>query len=375
MNFSADGYRTRGRATRPLIRAWDLWNGNGRLERRLYPYLPGVTAVLSSDGGLRSFAERIIDELGEAGHVPPQARRLTRYFVRPKGVAVLVAGAPDDGGVIVRLPLDEQAARVCALHHRATESLACDARIPATLRALFPAPLASGTYDGHVFFAESARPGESGRRYYTRSGRRYDRAITNAAEVVCALRRATEIPVTIDEAEFDRLCGTWLGELQALVAADKRDDLIAIETWLRATLIGRTVPLGWHHGDYDFANLLYGANDEVTAILDFEAFDARGLPLIDLLLLLARRIIRRHGLSFGMLFLRAILTRALPPLEAELFEREVRTIGADERLCQAIALCCWLNHLRLRRDSWLVRSPSWLDANLHAVVASVRRML
>lgn len=375
MSFSADGYRTRGRLTRPLIRVWDAWNRDGRAERRLYRYVPGVTAVLSTEDGTPCFAERILDDLAANGRIPPGGRELRRYFVRPKGVVVLVAGTPDEDGAIVRLPLDEQAARVCERHHRATETLAADARIPAELRALFPEPLAAGNYDGQVFFAESARPGESGRRYYTRSGRRYDRAITSAAEVVCALRRATETRVTIDDAEFARLCGDWLVELREIVRPDAREDLAAIEDWLRHALLGTTVPLGWHHGDYDFANLLYGESDQVTAILDFEAFDARGLPLIDLLLLLARRLIRRHGLSFGMLFVRAILTRSLPPLETELFDREARTIGADERLCQAIALCCWLNHLRLRRDSWLVRSPSWLEDNLHAVMASVRRTL
>jgi SAM-dependent methyltransferase len=375
MSFSADGYRTRGRLTRPLIRAWDVGNRDARLERRLYRYVPGFTTVLSTDTETRSFAERILDELAATGRIEPAARALRSYFVRPKGVAVLVAGVPADGGVIVRLPLDDQAARVCERHHRAIEAFASDPRLSAELRTLFPKPLASGHYDGHAFFAESARPGESGRRYYTRSGRRYDRAITSAAEVVCALRRATETRVTIDDAEFGRLCGEWLADLREIVGTETRDDLAAIDEWLRTTLIGTTVPLGWHHGDYDFANLLYGPDDRVSAILDFEAFDPRGLPLIDLLLLLARRLIRRHGLSFGMLFLRSILTRALPPLETKIFDREVAAVGADERLCRAIALCCWLNHLRLRRDSWLVRSPSWLEDNLHAVVANVRRSL
>ena len=104
-------------------------------------------------------------------------------------------------------------------------------------------------------------------------------------------------------------------------------------------------------------------------------FDAHGLPLIDLMVLVARRPIRRKGFAFGTLFARSILARKLPPLEARLLEEEMRTVGADEELYQALALCCWLDHLRLRRDSWLVRSPSWLDQNLHEVVEAVRRIL
>jgi aminoglycoside phosphotransferase (APT) family kinase protein/SAM-dependent methyltransferase len=375
MNFSADPYRTRGRAVRPLIRAWDALNNGGTLERRLYRYLPGLSAVLSTDVAAGSFAERLLNHLGAKGVLGAADRGLARYFVRPKGVAVLGTGTPGEGGVVIRLPLEERAEATCARHHQALETLANDARIPAAVRALFPAPVARGYLDGQAFFAETAVAGESGRLYYSRPERRYDRAITDAADVLCQLRRATEEPVTIDRPEFNRLCGDFLAQLGGLVKDDGREALDAVARWLEATLIGRTLPLGWSHGDYDLANLFYGPDDRVSGILDFEVFDPRGLPLIDLLLLLARRSIRRHGVAFGTLFTRVILSRTLPPLEAELFEREFRAVGADERLYRALAICGWLNHLRLRRDSWLVRSPSWLDANLHAVVATVRRVL
>jgi aminoglycoside phosphotransferase (APT) family kinase protein len=151
--------------------------------------------------------------------------------------------------------------------------------------------------------------------------------------------------------------------------------LDTVERFLRDTLVGATLPLGWYHGDYDFANLLYGPDDTVTGILDFEVFDPRGLPLIDFLVLLARRPIRQREFAFGTLFVRFILERKLPPLETSLIEREMRTLGIDDRLYRALALCCWLNHLRLRRDSWLVRSPAWLEDNLHTVIESVRRVL
>jgi aminoglycoside phosphotransferase (APT) family kinase protein/SAM-dependent methyltransferase len=374
MNFSADAYRTRGRLVRPLIRLWDRCNRGAAIERRLYGYLPGMSAVLSGNAGSRSFAERIIQ------HVTPgrDSMPLTRYFVRPKGVAVLVAGRPEQGpheGLVVRLPLDPRAEDTCALHHRTLESFASDARLSPALRALFPAPIAQGTFEGQTFFAETSLHGESGRLYYSRSDRRYDRAIVNAAEVLCGLRRATETPVVIDQAEFDRLVGTWLGELRGLVREENRATIDAIAGWLAPTLIGSTLPLGWHHGDYDFANLLYGADDSVTGILDFEVFEPRGLPLIDLLLLLARRPIRKQGFAFGTLFTNVILNRNLPRLEAGLLEEEMRILGIDEPLYRALALCCWLNHLRLRRDTWLVRSPSWLDDNLHDVVECVRRLL
>ncbi len=373
MQFSADVYRARGRALRWLVGAWDLVSLPARVRRHLYSGVPSIAAVLSTDPDGSSFAERIIRDLG--AHIPPAARIITHYFVRPKGVAVLIAGVPGDGGAIVRVPLDDRGEQACSIHHRAVETLSRESRIPRMLRTLFPTPIATGTYERQRFFVESALPGETGRRYYSHRRRRYDRAIVNAAEVLSALRRATEQPVKIDATEFDRLCGRWLGELLAFVRGDVRADLEAIQQWLERTLIGTTVPLGWHHGDYDLANLLYGPDDAVTAILDFEAFDARGLPLVDLLVLLTRRLIRRHGLPFGTVFVRASLTRTLPPLEAELFAREQRRIGADERLCRAMALCCWLNHLRLRRDTWLVRSPSWLESNLHEVVVAIRRTL
>jgi len=375
MNFCADPYRTRGRGLRAMVRAWERVNRRGAIEQRACLWLPGFHAVLSTAPAVPSFAERLLDELASAGRIPAGARQLCRYFVRPRGVVVLAAGAPGREDAMVRLPLDAQAETGCRRHHDAITLVGADTRIPHALRRLFPLPLAEGTFAGQAFFAESAVPGESGRMYYARPARRYDRAIASAAEAVCGLRRATEAPVRIDAAEFARLCGDWLGELRGFVRGEGLGALDVIEAWLGRTLIGTTLPLGWQHGDFDLANLLYGPDDRVTGILDFEAFEPRGLPLIDLLLLLARRVIRRQGMAFGDVFVGAILNGALAPLEAELFAREMAIVGADEQVRKAIALCSWLNHLKLRRDSWLVRSPSWLDANLHSVLEIVRSVL
>jgi SAM-dependent methyltransferase/uncharacterized protein YbaR (Trm112 family) len=370
MNFSADAYRTRGKFLRPLVKVWDFWNRAGAVERKLYALLPGVSAVLSTEAGRESFAERVVHHVtGMNGNGPS----LSRYYVRPKGVAVLVAGTPDVQGLVVRLPMNEGSEATCALHHRALTTLADDERIPPALRALFPQPIGDGHFEGQPFFAETSLTGESGRVYYSRSGRRYDRAIVNAAEAVCGLRRATDVPTLIDDTQYARLCGTWLTELRGIVPESARATIEKIEGFLDRTLRGATLPLGWHHGDYDFANLLYGTDDSVRGILDFEVFDAHGLPLIDLLLLLARRPIRKQGVAFGTLFVHSILQRELPPLEAGLLKKELEITGIDDEMYRAIAFCCWLNHLRLRRDSWLVRSSSWLDENLHAVVEHVRR--
>ena len=103
VRLSADPYRTRGRLVRPLVKAWDVGNRNGALERRLHPLLPSLSAVLSTEPEIPSLAERILGHLA-AGRQIPSGCRLTRYFVRAKGAAVLVLGAPDGHGVIIRLP-------------------------------------------------------------------------------------------------------------------------------------------------------------------------------------------------------------------------------------------------------------------------------
>jgi SAM-dependent methyltransferase len=373
MNFCADPYRTRGSVLRPLVKVWDRWNRDGGAERQLYAYLPGLSAVASPDRAATSFAERLLRRVGENAGLPASACALSRYYVRAKGAVVLVGGEP--AATIVRVPLADSATATCALQHGAVESLARDERIPSEVRRLFPAPLAAGRFEGQSFFAERALSGEVGRVYYSRPEERFDRAISSAAETLRQLRRATEEPTRIDDTEFQRHCGLWLGELRAVVQDESRRALDTVERFLRDTLVGATLPLGWYHGDYDFANLLYGPDDTVTGILDFEVFDPRGLPLIDFLVLLARRPIRQREFAFGTLFVRFILERKLPPLETSLIEREMRTLGIDDRLYRALALCCWLNHLRLRRDSWLVRSPAWLEDNLHTVIESVRRVL
>jgi aminoglycoside phosphotransferase (APT) family kinase protein/SAM-dependent methyltransferase len=374
MNLCLDPYRAHGRALRPLTRAWDFCNRGGALERRLYHYLPALSAVLSTEPTSTSFAERLIQHLTDTGQVPSPGS-LANYYVRQKGAAVLVVNSPDSGGVIVRLPLDERAEIACRRHHGALTVLAEDMRIPSPLRSLFPVPFAEGSFEGKTFFAEAALAGESGFFFYQRSARHYDRALTSAADVLSQLRRATEQPVAIDELEFGRLCGNWLRELQGLVDEESRGVLAALEESLRATLVGRVIPLGWCHGDYNFGNFLFAPGDRMNGILDFEMFDPRGLPLLDLLHLVALRQRRRSTPGFGTLFLGSVLRRTLPKLEASLLDREMQLLGCDEPLYRALTFACWLNHLRLRRDSWLVRSPSWLATNFHPVVKQLRSML
>jgi aminoglycoside phosphotransferase (APT) family kinase protein/SAM-dependent methyltransferase len=369
MNLCAHPYRTRGRTLRSLVRAWDAWNVRGGLERRLYPYLPGVCAVLSTDAGARPFAERVLAQVDAAG------ARVSRYYVRPQGVAVLVAGVPGEGGRVLRLPLDEAAEQGCARQQRALRALDANGRVPRALRALFPAPLAAGRLAGHPYFVESGLPGESARVYYSRPARRFDRAIASAADTLSALRRATEVPVTIGEDEFERLGGRWLAELRSAVDPERRPVLDRITAVVRDTLVGRTLPLGWYHGDYDFANLLYDERDEVCGIIDFELFDARGLPLVDHMGLLARRLRRRASVGFGTLFLDGILPRAYAPLERSLLARELQAVGADDALYRALALFAWADHIRLRRDSWLARSPRWRRDNVDVVLDGLRGRL
>jgi aminoglycoside phosphotransferase (APT) family kinase protein len=366
MNLCPHPYRARGPALRSLVRAWDTWNVRGTLERRLYPYLPAVCAVLSSDAEARSFAERILAHVGAA------RASVSRYYVRAQGVAVLVAGTPGERGRIVRMPLDETAEQGCARQQRALRVLADDVRVPAGLRALFPVPLAAGRLAGQPYFIESALPGESARVYYSRSTRRFDRAIVSAAETLSALRRATEVPTSIDEDGFDRLCGEWLLELRAAINPEHRPVLDRISDLLRDTLIGRTLPLGWYHGDYDFANLLYDARDRVSGIIDFELFDAHGLPLVDHMVLLARRHRRYVNLVFGTLFLRGIFPCDYPPLERRLLADEMDAVGADDTLYRALALFAWADHVRLRRDSWLARSARWRRDNVDVVLDGLR---
>lgn len=366
MNFCANPYRVRGRAVRSLVRAWEVCNGHVDLERRLYPFLPGFAAVLSTDRDVPSFAQRILAHVGAAG------TPLARYYVRGRGTAVLVAGGEENDGRVVRLPLDRAAEQSCAHHHRALSALAIDTRIPPLLRALFPTPLGEGVLSGQPYFVESAMSGDSGRLYYARPQRRYDRATIAAGAVLGMLRRTTESDATIDDAEFERLCGGWLAELADMLGEDQRALLERVAASLRRTLVGRTLALGWYHGDYDFANLLYGPDDEVCGIIDFELFEPRGLPLIDHLVLLASRPVRQRNVGFGTLFLESILPRRLPPLEAELLDVELRRLGVDDELYRALALCCWLEHVRLRRDAWLQRSVRWRRENLDAVLHGLR---
>jgi Phosphotransferase enzyme family len=243
-----------------------------------------------------------------------------------------------------------RAGTLLALSEEARRGLLA-AGAPASVSAHVVAPLAGGTVGGVRWVLEPRARGAHPRRL----GRA---ARSDCLAFLVGLREARagaeRVPVADLEALRPHLADAGLVTLERVGAA--------LEERLAA------VPRGWCHGDFWTGNLLV-ARGRLTAVLDWDAATPGGLPLLDLLHLMAYadRATRRlpHGLR---------CTRRLWPLARAGGDAQVRAYcgatgtPADAATLEALAVAYWLERVArdLRTFADRAGRASWMADNVHA---------
>jgi thiamine kinase-like enzyme len=140
---------------------------------------------------------------------------------------------------------------------------------------------------------------------------------------------------------------------------------------LHLALAGRTLPLGWVHGDFVPTNILVSADGEaVSGIVDWELATPGGPPSIDVVALLLSSRMQRQRRELGRVVRE--LVRGAPWTE---FERGLLDLGCSELPAgqlepRTLVLLWWLQHAaaNLTKSTRYDRHGLWARWNIHVVL-------
>ena len=121
------------------------------------------------------------------------------------------------------------------------------------------------------------------------------------------------------------------------------------------------------HGDYWPGNVLVTQGAELAAVLDWDASEARGWPLLDLLHFIAFQHKRRAFWHFGPTLSNRLEPRKLPAWQLELADTYCQRLEIPSDLWTPFVVLYWLE----RVAQWLVtdfhagkRNDPWLRRNV-----------
>jgi aminoglycoside phosphotransferase (APT) family kinase protein len=177
----------------------------------------------------------------------------------------------------------------------------------------------------------------------------FDGMVLQAAEVLLQFNRDSLRRVAVGASEFELLAGQYCAGL-----AQRYPTLAPAAARLRAQLerllLGQELPVVWLHGDYKLENLLFRP-PAPPKVIDWELAQSMGLPLLDMLYLLAYRRVTL-GRAEDMLELLEPLLQGgnWEPWEQELLSRAAALATLPAAQLPVVHALLLVQHAGLRFD-------------------------
>jgi aminoglycoside phosphotransferase (APT) family kinase protein len=317
------------------------WFFGARLAPRL---APAVGMVAFREPATTSTLDALVQRIGRlrsSAHPGGSAPVMKQYLVFAGHKAIIAAGPPehDEADVVAVLTADAVSVRGRSIEAPQLDALA---RIPA-VAALVPRLLDRFSVDGARCFVMERIPGVT----LDQDVPPLERVSEAAHEFLLLLHRETAVPTAMDEAGFDRLA------LPVLRAAQERNPEFGslIGAWqapLRLALREHTLPAVYQHGDYKVENVIYEPEScRLLSVIDWEHARRPGLPLLDLLYLLAyNRVIRGAHWTEAI---EALIVRAeWNAVERRRLEQYMQAFALDESLLPALRALFLAHHIGCR---------------------------
>ena len=293
-----------------------------------------------------NFLNRLLTDLTQRGMLPVQPQEpfvVKRYQIFPGKVILSVgqAHAPYGEKVVV-LPL--QATVLARLRHEAA-ILQALARTDVQLASLIPTFYGEGCVHQQQYFVQSELPGVS----VDMDGPWLHEVTQHAVQVLRTFHAETAQSHIVDNAVFTRLFSHPLQCVNNKLGPATTGAVELIEAALREQVWGKSMPTVWTHGDYKIENVLIDRRTRaVQGVIDWDLSQPEGLPLLDLLYLIAYNRVIREGRVIAELFLDCLLPTRLSTFEEAMYQTYIRDIGIDDTIIEALHIMFWIHHVAYR---------------------------
>lgn len=306
---------------------------------------PAVRELLDTLGGVDGAAikiERRLRTVSDSGVL----------LVRSSGVPALLKVAVTTPGVAQ-----------LAQEHRVLTALSCTGAL-GSWRDLLPRVLGAGEGAAGAYLLTSRLPGEPAEGDAI--------AATEAAlNAIAPLNRLGGCQAAVGEELLARWVTTPGEALRAALSGPLRQAALAqLLTELRCDLAGRTVLLGWVHGDFHPGNLLLAHDGAVTGIIDWAQARGDDLAVLDIAHWLLTTDPHAGRRQLGRRVSDRLAATSWTPDELSRLP-----VGPDQLPGRTILLLAWLRHAanNLTKSTRYARSPVWIRGNVDPVLRAATR--
>lgn len=143
---------------------------------------------------------------------------------------------------------------------------------------------------------------------------------------------------------------------------------------LTSALRGRSLPVGWLHGDYNADNVLVDADGTVTGIVDWGQAGEEGLVLLDVMCLLLATEAAGRGVELGAVVTAWTATEAAAVTSVpEVATAYLRRWDGDTVPARALVLLGWLHMVaaNLAKSARYAANPIWMRRNVIPVLRAL----
>jgi thiamine kinase-like enzyme len=338
-----------------------------------------------ADGRRAREAKRITPKIlatipTSAGSEAPKSWAEHRFLRTVSDMAVMTVGpSKDSPRALIKLATTTAAGQGLRRERSVLATLHADARLP-NLYGILPRVIAEGEIAGHPYVVQAMLPGVLASRLVTTdNGAR--KALTAAVSAISHLHTSTATSVTVGSAILERWIRAPANALRGSFATPKSrasvDGLIdRLVDQLHDALEGRTLSVGWVHGDFGHTNILMSPDGAaVVGIVDWESAASEGLPLLDVIALLISTRAHRQRRELGFVVREFMTGGSWSGLEHFLLDSALSRLEGDPVDSRTLVLLWWLQQAagNLTKSIRYSGTGLWARWNVLPVLEAVRR--
>jgi|GEM_PF-5534001 len=267
---------------------------------------------------------------------------------KPRGALLLVEAPDSRHKYVVRLAYDVLTRGRYETNSRMLESIS---RLELESTLCVPEYIGKGIYEGLHYTVESRLPGANISPAQMRKRHRLDSIVQQSIDGITTLNLASSELRLVDKGQYSSLIEEPLSRGENLFGISRKNTFEIIRGYLRRSLYGVRLPLVIYHGDCSLDNILISQKtDQVQGLFDWDYSKRHGLPLIDIIFLIASYIAKTKKISLSG-SVSYILAEMDNELQTKRFIHEYcKTMNLKEELAKPLIVVFVVNLIAYRME-------------------------